>query len=99
MTTPLHDTLVMLTCPACSGSGCRACNGTGRVPRDPYRLDGGEQGEDFEPSRYAGTAAEPFAKAFGAWRDDMARVRELAARTPNDAELGAAVRALIGGES
>lgn len=49
MTAPIQliDLVSLRICPACNGSGCRACCGRGRVPLDPYRPGGGEGGDDF----------------------------------------------------
>jgi hypothetical protein len=52
--TALTELVVMRICPACNASGCRACNGTGRVPHDPYGRGAGEQGwEEGEVPRGA----------------------------------------------
>jgi hypothetical protein len=61
---------------------CIACNGSGRVTRHTHDP---RSSIDYEP-------APDTAPRF------VARIAALAERHPNDADLGAAVRALLGGE-
>lgn len=62
MTAPIQliDLVSLRICPACNGSGCRACCGRGRVPLDPYRPGGGEQGEDYADVRPAARMVPTF---------------------------------------
>jgi hypothetical protein len=43
---PISELLLRLTCPNCSRSGCRMCNGRGYFLKDPYAITSGEQGID-----------------------------------------------------